>query len=171
MNSRTPVGQGQVFTTLGIYVVIAILLVFRYSRPMRMSVARMWVGPVIFLALTAIVIWGEEVAAPAPPEIIASALGIGAVLGIPFGILRGMHTTVRATDRPGIMYLGPSWIVAVVWLGAFLIRAGLRIALMGSPYAGPLGDGLLAFALGMLVTSYVAIYQKYRALEHQAGQI
>ncbi|HEY9084486.1 MAG TPA: hypothetical protein VIN40_00890 [Candidatus Tyrphobacter sp.] len=164
-------GQPPLTMTLLIYGVIAVLLIFRYSRPMRMSIARMWVGPVIFLALTGFAIWGEQQMTPTSPEIIALALGAGVVLGIPLGVLRGMHTTVRATDRPGVMYLGPSWIVAVIWLGAFSIRAGLRIAMTGSPYADPLGDGLLAFAIGMLVTSYYVIYRKYRSLEHQAGQI
>jgi ABC-type proline/glycine betaine transport system permease subunit len=158
-------------TTLLIYGVIALLLIFRYSRPMRMTVTRMWIGPVIFLAMTAFAIWGEQQAMPSPPALIIVALAAGAVLGIPFGVLRGMHTSVRATERPDVMMLGPSWIVAVVWLGAFFIRAGLRIAFMGTPFAMPLGDGLLTFAIAMLVTSYYVIYRKYRSLEHEAGQI
>lgn len=169
--SHASVGHGELITTLAIYVVIAVLLIVRYSRPMRMSVTRMWIGPNIFLVMTGLAIWGEQQQAPTAPEIIVLALGVGAVLGIPFGVLRGMHTTVKATDRPGVMYLGASWIVAVIWLGAFAIRAGLRIALMGTSYAAPLGDALLAFAIGMLVTSYYVIYRKYLALEHQAGQI
>jgi hypothetical protein len=154
-----------------VYVLIAALMVWRYSRPMRMTIARMWVGPVIFLVMTAMAIWGEEHAAPMPAAVIAGALFLGAIAGIPFGILRGVHTTVNATDRPGVMYLGPSWIVAVVWLGAFAVRAGLRIAFANTPFAFPLGDGLLMLAIAMLVTSYYVIYRKYRSLEHQAGQI
>ncbi|MHB8432514.1 MAG: hypothetical protein ACYC8W_02375 [Candidatus Tyrphobacter sp.] len=157
--------------TLAIYAVVAVLLIRRYSRPMRISIARMWIGPVIFLAMTALAIWGEQQQAPTPTPLISLALVAGAVLGIPLGMLRGKHTTVRATERPDVMYLGPSWIVAVIWLGAFAIRAGLRIAFMGTLYAAPLGDGLLALAIAMLVTSYYVIYKKYRALEHEAGQI
>lgn len=157
-------------TVLPIYLVLAVVLVLRYARPMRLTVTRMWVGPAIFLALTAFAIWGEEQTTPVAPEIIAGAVVVGAVLGIPFGVLRGAHTTVRATDLPNVMVLGPSWIVAVVWLGAFVIRAGLRFLFAGTKFGAPLGDGLLAFALAMLVTSYVVIYRKYRALEHAAGQ-
>ncbi len=157
--------------TLAIYAVVAVLLIRRYSRPMRISISRMWVGPVIFLAMTALAIWGEQQQMPMPVPLISLALAAGVVLGIPLGMLRGMHTTVRATERPGVMHLGPSWIVAVIWLGAFAIRAGLRIAFMGTAYAAPLGDGLLALAIAMLVTSYYVIYKKYRALEHEAGQI
>lgn len=165
--------QTQLITSLAIYVVIAVMLAVRYTRPMRLSISRMWVGPVIFLGLTAFAVWGEQQdpRTMTDPSFIALALAVGAIAGVPFGILRGIHTTVRATDRAGVMYLGPSWIVAVIWLGAFVIRAGLRIAFAGSSFAIPLGDGLLALAISMLVTSYYVIYRKYRGLEHAAGQI
>ncbi len=154
-----------------IYGFVAVTLIVRFARPRRMRVSRMWIGPLILLALTVFAIWGEEQIIPTPPLLIALALGIGALLGIPFGILRGIHTSVSATDRRDVMLLGPSWIVAAVWIGAFAIRAGLRYAFMGTAYAYPLGDGLLAFAMAMVVVSYYVIYRKYRSLEHEAGQI
>jgi membrane protein CcdC involved in cytochrome C biogenesis len=158
-------------TTLFIYLALAAAVIVRQLRPRRMRIASMWIGPVIFLALTAAAIFGEEQVSPMPPALIAGSLLLGAALGVPFGILRGAHTSVSATDRRDIMLLGPSWIVAIVWVGAFVIRAGLRYAFAGTAYAAPLGDGLLAFAIGMLITSYYVIYRKYRMLEHQAGQI
>lgn len=165
--------QPQGLTTLAIYVVLAVVLAVRYTRPMRMTISRMWVGPVIFLAITALAIWGEQQDPRMAMSVtmIVLSLGLGAIVGIPFGILRGMHTTVRATDRPGVMFLGPSWIVAAIWLGAFVIRAVLRVLFMGTAFAAPLGDGLLALAISMLVTSYYVIYRKYLGLEHAAGQI
>jgi len=159
--------------TLIIPLALVALLAFRYSRPMYLSVGRMWYSPVIFLALTAFAIYGEQqqAATAVSPVAIALALAIGFVVGIPFGVLRGMHTTVKATSKPGVMYLGPSWIVAAIWLLAFGARYGLRIYFAHASFAAPLGDGCLAFAIGMLVTSYVAIYRKYLGLEHAAGQI
>jgi hypothetical protein len=155
--------QGPALTqTLLIYGALALFLIFRYSRPMRMSVTRMWTG---------LAIWGEQMATPSPPGIIALALGAGLICGIPFGVLRGVHTKVSATNRANVMMLGPSWIVAGIWLVAFFARAGLRIAFSRSSFVMPLGDGLLAFAIAMLVASYYVIYRKYRALEHEAGQI
>jgi hypothetical protein len=158
-------------TTLVIYLALAAAVIVRQLRPRRMRIGSMWIGPAVFVALTAFAIFGEERLSPVPPAVIAGALLVGAVLGIPFGVLRGAHTSVSATDRRDVMLLGPSWIVAVIWVGAFVIRAGLRYEFMGTPYASPLGDGLLAFAIAMLVTSYYVIYRKYRMLEHQAGQI
>ncbi len=139
---------------------------------MRITVSRMWLAPLIFLAMTAFAIWGEEQnpGTAMAPSVVALSLVAGALAGIPFGILRGMHTNVRATDKPGVMYLGPSWIVAAIWLGAFAIRAALRVAFSGTPYALPVGDGLLMLAVAMLVTSYYVIYKKYLGLEHTAGQ-
>ena len=168
----TPQTQQELPYTLLIYAVIAVVLIRRYSRPMRLALGRMWIGPAIFLALTAFSIWGEQQSPhPTPATIIALALAVGCVAGIPFGILRGRHTTVKATDKPGVLYLGPSWIVAAIWLGAFFVRVALRMAFAGSAFAAPLGDGLIALALSMLVTSYLVIYEKYRNLEHAAGQI
>jgi hypothetical protein len=158
--------------TFAIYAALAAWLIFRYSRPMYIRVGRMWLGPVLFLAMTALAIYGEEQnpATAMAPATIALSLIVGFLAGIPFGILRGMHTTVKATSKPGVMYLGPSWIVAAIWLGAFGARIGLRIYFGHTAFALPLGDGLIAFAIGMLVTSYVAIYKKYVGLEHAAGQ-
>lgn len=166
------ISQGQL-ETYAVYLALAAWIIFRYSRPMYMRIGRMWLMPVLFLAMTALAIYGEEqnpstVMAPAT---IVLSLVVGLLAGIPFGILRGMHTTVKATSKPGVMYLGPSWIVAVIWLGAFGIRLGLRVAFAGTAFALPLGDGLIALAISMLVTSYYVIYKKYRGLEHAAGQI
>ncbi|MGB6414431.1 MAG: hypothetical protein WBF19_13875, partial [Candidatus Cybelea sp.] len=61
-------------------------------RPQRISVTRMWVSPIILCALTAWVIYANNLLNPAPPFEIALGLLIGAIAGVPFGILRGMHT-------------------------------------------------------------------------------
>lgn len=169
-----PHANPQVLNTLAIYALLAVFLIWRYSRPMRLTVTRMFVMPGILLALTALAIWGdryEHLHHAQPPAALALSLAVGAVVGIPFGILRGMHTTVKATDRPGVMYLGPSWVVPTILVGAYALRIGLRIAFSQTPFATLVGNGVLALAVATLITSYYVIYKKYRALEHQAGQI
>ncbi len=159
---------------LGIYAALALFIVWRYSRPMRLTVTRMFVMPGILLALTAFAIWGdryEHLQGAQSPTVLALSLAIGAIAGVPFGILRGMHTTVKATDRPGVIYLGPSWVVPAVVVGAYALRVGLRAAFAQTSFAEAAGNGVLALAIATLVTSYYVIYRKYRALEHQAGQI
>jgi len=88
--------------------IVVVLLAIRLVRPQRISVTRMWITPIVLCALTAWVIYLNAGINPAPPLEIALGLVIGAVAGVPFGILRGMHTDVRPTDRRGVMYLGPS---------------------------------------------------------------
>lgn len=143
-------------------VVVLIVVAFRFLRPQRISVARMWIQPIIFCGLTAWVIYVNEVLNPASPFFIALGLAVGALAGVPFGVLRGMHTDVRPTDKPGVMYLGSSWATIAIFLGAFGLRYVVRLLMpQRGELASIVGDGCLAFAIAFIVTSYVAIYRKY----------
>lgn len=160
-----------VVTQVAIYVVVAALMIFRYSRPQKMSLTRMWIAPIIFTGLTALAIWGGQQTNPAPSWAVAVAVVGGLILGAPLGILRGKHTNVRATDTPGVMYLDASWVVLALWLGAFILRRIVQAVLPVGVTSAIVGDGLIVFAISTVVVSYYEIYQKYRALEHAAGQI
>jgi Protein of unknown function (DUF1453) len=151
-------------------IVVVAILALRWVRPQRISVTRMWIAPIVLCALTAWVIYANNLLNPAPPLEIAAGLVIGAICGIPFGILRGMHTEVRPTDRRGVMYLGSSWVTLVIFAAAFALRYAIRMAM---PHRGSLsaavGDGLLAFAIAFIATSYVVIFRKYEELVSCAG--
>jgi Protein of unknown function (DUF1453) len=167
-------GQQPPFATTAIIYAVAIaLLVWRMARPQRMSVTRLWIMPIVLLALTAFSIWSSmyasALAGQAPPTIlqIGPFLVLGAALGIPLGFLRGHHSEVKPAG-PGVMYVHSSPVIIIVWLAAFVARAAMRTLL---PHAGAstllAGDALLAFAMAALITSYYAIYQKYRAALQQ----
>jgi hypothetical protein len=67
------------------------------------------------------------------------------------------------------MYVHSSPLIIIVWLAAFVARAALRAYLPHAQSGAALGgDGLLAFAMAALITSYYAIYQKYRRVVQQA---
>ena len=121
----------------------------------------MWVTPLIFCALTTWVIHINATLNPAPPNAVILSLLVGIVAGLPFGVLRGLHTDVRLTDRPGVMYLGSSWITMLIYVAAFGLRYAVRMMLPSRGVSSVIGDALLAFALGFIVASYVVIYQKY----------
>jgi hypothetical protein len=144
--------------------VVAVLAV-RLIRPQRISVARMWTAPIILCALTAWVIYLNNTLNPAPPVEIAAGLIVGALAGVPFGILRGVHTDVRPTERKGVMYLGSSWITLVIFAAAFGLRYAIRMLM---PHRGSLsatiGDALLAFAIAFIAVSYYVIFRKYGRL-------
>jgi|HubBroStandDraft_5_1064220.scaffolds.fasta_scaffold22331_3 hypothetical protein len=153
-------------------IVVVLLLWRRMAKPQRISVTRMWVTPLILCALSAWVIYENNVVLPSPPLEIALALLIGAIVGVPFGILRGMHTDVRRTDRPGVMYLGSSWATLAVFVVAFVLRYVVRLALpVHTVIAAVVGDGLLAFAIVFLAASYVVIFRKYEEAEHAAPPV
>lgn len=169
MNQHAP----PTLMTVSIYVVVLGLLIFRLARPQKISVVRMWLMPALFLALTAVSVWSTYATAAltgiAPPPVweVALAMVLGILAGIPLGVLRGRHTGVRATERRGVMYLDASWVTASIWIGAFLVRAGLRYVSAGrsQSLAEAVGDGLVVFAVAMVIASYVVIYEKYRSLE------
>ncbi|HEV3089836.1 MAG TPA: hypothetical protein VGX91_00170 [Candidatus Cybelea sp.] len=143
------------------------LLAFRMLRPQRISVTRMWVSPIILCLLAAWVIYLNNTLYPAPPLMIALCVIVGGIAGLPFGILRGMHTDVRPTDRPGVMYLGSSWVTLVIFAVAFGLRSVVRLLLPArGTLTGTIGDGLLAFAIVFVAASYVVIFRKYEALAH-----
>ncbi|HEY2555202.1 MAG TPA: hypothetical protein VGI15_08120 [Candidatus Cybelea sp.] len=138
-------------------------------RPQRISVTRMWISPIVLCALTAWVIYANNLLNPAPPYEIAIGVIIGALAGLPFGILRGTHTDVRPTDRPGVMYLGSSWVTLAIFAAAFGLRYVIRLLMpQHGSLTGTIGDGLLAFAITFIAASYFVIFRKYEALAHQA---
>jgi len=130
----------------------------------------MWVAPILLCALTAWAIYANQMLNPAPPLEIALGLVIGAAAAVPFGVLRGIHTDVRPTDRPGVMYLGSSWVTLAIFGVAFVLRYAIRLMM---PHRGSLsstvGDGLLAFAIVFIGISYVVIFRKYEQLAKSAA--
>ena len=149
------------------WIVIVALILFRASRPQRTSVTRMWIFAVILMALGAFAIYGYERLYPAPVWEIAVAVVLGVAVGIPVGMLRGKHTVVTATEKHGVMQLGPSWITALIYLGAFGVRALLRSVVPPTSALGTVvGDGVLVFAIAIIGTTYWVVYRKYEALDH-----
>lgn len=150
-----------------IFIIILALVLYRSSRPQRTSVTRMWIYAGILIALGVLLLY-ESMALFHPPiwEIVA-AIVIGLAAGVPVGLLRGHHTQVTATDRHGVMQLGPSWQTALIYIAAFAARFAIRAELPpDSTLGNVVGDGLLFFAIGIVGATYYAIYQKYEALDH-----
>lgn len=150
--------------------IVAIILIFRFIRPQRISVTRMWIQPIILVMLTGWVVYATEAMNPAPGWEVAVALIVGALAGIPLGILRGIHTDVRPTDRPGVMYLGSSWVTITIFIAAFGSRTVIRMLMpRHGSLSSAIGDGLLTFAIAFIITSYVVIFRKYQ--EEVAGRL
>jgi hypothetical protein len=161
--------------TLLIYAVVIALFVWRMARPQRTTVFGLWFRPILLVVLTGFVVWSANFAMiatgqiPPPAWEIAIVLLAGAALGVPLGVLRGRHSEVKPTERPGVMYVHSSPVIVIVWIAALLARALLRYLLPGAQSGASIwGDGLLAFAVAALITSAFMIYTKYRQLTAQA---
>lgn len=154
-----------------IYVVIVALLLYRVSRPQRITVTRMWIL-VALLIFVAVLLVFESVRLFNPPLWqIALSVVVGIALGIPVGMLRGHHTQVSATDRHGVIQLGPSWQTAAIYIGAFVVRFAIRRFFPpGNALGDVVGDGLIFFAIGFVGAAYFAIYRKYEALDRAEAQ-
>ena len=162
--------SGTAATSVIMYVVIAALVLYRASRPQRISVTRMWVQAGLLIVLAGVAIASSERVVAVPAWQIAAAALAGLAIGIPVGILRGRHTQVSATDRHGVMRLGPSWATAGIYLGAFVVRFAIRSVFpLGSPLGGTIGDGLLVFAIAIVGATYYTVFQKYESLDHAAA--
>jgi hypothetical protein len=137
---------------------------------MKMSVTRLFVAPVILLAITVLNIYATDMLNPAPWWQIAAAVLVGAVLGTPLGMAMAAHRTVRRTEKPHVMYVDPSWQAAAIWLGAFVVKAIVRAVMPQGAGATVLGDGLLLFGIATLLAQYWVIYGKFRSLDNEQPQ-
>lgn len=158
---------GAAATTIIIWIVVVALILYRASRPQRTSVTRMWITAGILMVAAGFAVYSYEMLNPAPVWQIALAIVLGIAAGIPVGVLRGHHTQVSATEKHGVMKLGPSWATAGIYLGAFGLRALIRFLVpIMSPIGTVVGDGLLVFAIAIVGTTYFVVYQKYEQLDH-----
>jgi hypothetical protein len=147
------------------WVVVVMLLLVRSRRPQQMTVARLWVWPAVLVPLLGVAIYATQSVDPAPVWEIVVTLVVGTIVGLPFGTLRGHHTRVRFSERPGVFYLDSSLVTMLVVIAAFALRYVVRsLAPPGQSLAAVLGDGSLGFAFGFIVASYATIYRKYQML-------
>ena len=165
MNAQLPAGVTG--TTLLIWIVMIALIVFRASRPQKISVTRMLVSPILLVAIAGFSIYTTERIFPTPIWEVAIAVVLGLAAGVPVGVLRGRHTEVHATEKHGVMRLGASWATALLYVGAFGLRFAIRLFVpITSPLGSAIGDGLLAFAIAIVAATYFIVFQKYEALDH-----
>lgn len=157
-------------TNVLLYAIVIVLLLFRLTRPQRITVGRMWIFAGLLILLAAFAIYGSIVLYAPPVWELFVAVVLGLAAGIPVGLFRGHHTKVSATDRHGVMQLGPSWITAAIYLGAFGARALIRVLAPPGAAGNVIGDGLIVFAIAIIGASYFAIYRKYEALDHAGTQ-
>lgn len=159
--------QASPLLTIALYTFVLAIFVYRMTRPRKMTANRLLFMPLIFLAISALAVWGNAQSAqltgaqPAPPLEVAIATIAGILAGIPLGMFRGRHSEIRPSGRSGVFFIHSSPLIIFVWIGVFAVRALLRYIM---PHAGPIAeivaDGTLVFAMSALVVSYLIIYRR-----------
>ena len=158
-------GQQSPLTYLIILAILA-LVIFRNVRPQTMSISRIWLTPIILLVLVGVSFWATAI--ELPPGTLwlpALAVAIGLAIGIPFGILRGRHSKMRAGKKPRTIVVEPSAITLILFFVAFGARYAIRLFV---PTAGPIAiapaDGFIAFAIASVIASRWILYTRFKAL-------
>lgn len=158
-------GNGSLTSYLVSFGVIALVIALRWRRMARVQplrLERLWIFPAILLAVTVALFWTQ------PPvgwawAFCAGALTLGALLGWQRGRL--MTITVDPVTHALNQRASPA---AILFLVALIVaRQGARgLAEGGGFHLDPVAvtDVLLAFALGLFVTTRVEMYLRGRAL-------
>ncbi|GEM_PF-1368853 len=175
--------MSQTETTLIIGVFIALVIglrIWRASREQRIKVATIWLVPLIFLALTAWIVYTDGLTQPLDIVLIALAI----VLGGAMGMYQGTHTTVRIDRQARLLYvkvrpLGVAIFVVVIALRLFIrlpaaFSAAQNAALTHAPQALPRGDTLslisvllLGVALGAVAGLRLYLLRKFQESDAQ----
>jgi len=143
-------------------IIAAVVLVIRNSRPRRLRIERLWVTPLIYLAIVALAL--SEAPPPMTPltfAILAGSFAIGAALGWQRGRLTQIHIhpeTHELTSRASP--IGLIFIFAIL-----LLRVGARGLLAGNAATLHLPliaitDGFLLLAVSMLSVQRLEVWQR-----------
>jgi ABC-type proline/glycine betaine transport system permease subunit len=156
--------QQQHLLTYLIIIVALALVIFRNLRPQKLKISRLWLMPAVLLVLVGVSFWATALQLP-PGALWISALAvlIGLAAGIPFGIVRGRHSKLRAGNQPGTIIVEQSAITLILFLVAFGARYLIRFFV---PTAGPgtvaLTDGFLAFAIASVIAARYVLYARFK---------
>ncbi|MGH6958409.1 MAG: hypothetical protein ACREEW_17225 [Caulobacteraceae bacterium] len=140
--------------------VVAAILVLRNRRARRLKIERLWLGPAIYIVLTALAV------AKAPPPVTALGVALmaaGVAAGVAIGWQRGRFIEVRIHPETRDL-TAPSSVIGMVFiLAIFVVRYAARdlmaseAGLVGLPVAA-VGDAFLLLAVAMLSTQRLEVW-------------
>ena len=142
--------------------VLGLLLVLRNARPRRLKIERLWLWPVGYALLLAVVL------AEAPPPIDAVSIALlvaGAALGLAIGWQRARFTEIRIHPETHDLTSRASPIGLVFIFAIVALRYGARDFLAGNAeYIGvsvvTAGDALSVLAVATLIAQRLEIWRR-----------
>lgn len=130
---------------------IVALLILRNARVRQLRVERLWVGPVLILALTVMSLFQQPPSGPLAIGLDAVALALGGFLGWH----RGRFTRITVDPQTHVLTSQTSPIGMLLILAIFVLRAGVRIYAVQNAGAlhlpvSDLTDAFLLLAVGVV---------------------
>jgi hypothetical protein len=168
-------GHGNPFGAQGSGLIISVIVVLgivllRNSRPRKLRIERLWVRPMIFIALLALTL-----AAAPPPISLASivALTSALVAGCALGWQRGRFMRIEVDPQTEDLTSRASPLGVIFILVLVVVRMGLRgvvprTGMLGGLPALTIADALIVLAVGMIVTQGLEMWLRARRLLAQA---
>lgn len=146
--------------------VVLLIVIRRNSRPRALKIERLWIYPVILLAMMA------SSLAAAPPPVTPVSIGLltlGFVLGIGVGWQRGRFTQIHIHPETHELSSQSSFVGILFILAIFALRYGARdlLAENASYLHIPViaaGDGLLVLAVAMMATQRLELWLRARRM-------
>jgi len=141
-----------------------VFAVYRQTRERKVTPWGMWIAPIIFTALAALIIAIDHLTSPLALAVVIAA----AAVGIPLGWYQGTHCSVEVDRaRRQIVYKANPIGVAVL-LGALGFRFGIKLAtgsLMTSHALSEaqelISTAALSLAIGMVIGLRIYLHRRY----------
>jgi hypothetical protein len=160
-------------TIIPIIVVVAIVLL-RNARARNLRVERLWIGPVLIVALTVLSFWGQgqgqfEIPSPAMIGLDVIALIVGGFLGWH----RGRFTRITVDPQTHLLTSKASAVGILVILAIMVARIGLRSFAMENASAlgvslNDITDAFLLMAVGLVSMQRLEIFLRATRLLNEA---
>jgi hypothetical protein len=162
-------GPRSLSTIITVAIVIGVMML-RNSKPRPLRIERLWIRPVIFLALLV------SAFAAAPPPLTAATVALiatGLAAGCALGWQRGrfMRIEVHPETHDITSRASPLGIIFILVL--VVVRIGMRGAIAGGGAIGGVpaaaaADALIALAAGMMMTQSLEMWLRARRLLAEA---
>lgn len=153
--------------------VILLLIALRARRgmvPRKVRIETMWIGPVVFIALAAYVLYRFP---PPPSPVVYGALMLATLAGVGVGWMRGRIVKITVNTQTHELTSQTSPWALLVLFGIIAVRMSLRQVLTDHMNewhisAAALTDGFLVFYAGMICGRRLEIWLRCRHLLAQA---
>lgn len=151
--------------TIGIVVIVLALRMRRMGQMRPLKLETLWVVPVLYLAVAALMFWSL------PPTGWVAIACIGALLiGAAVGWQRGTMMHIHVDPETHALNQKASPAAMLFLIALIVVRTGARSVLGQTSGVSPamLTDPLIAFALGMFTLTRVEMYLRAKRLLEEA---